>query len=39
MPRIRSVKPDLPQDERVGRVSREDRLCWLLCFTVADDHD
>jgi hypothetical protein len=31
------VKPDLPQDERVGRVSREARLCWLLCFTVADD--
>ena len=37
MSRIRSIKPELPQDERVGAVSREARLCWLLCFTLADD--
>jgi len=37
MGRIRTIKPELPQDERVGRVSREARLCWLLCFTLADD--
>ena len=37
MSRIRSIKPELPQDERVGRLSREARLCWLMCFTLADD--
>lgn len=37
MARIRSIKPELPQDERVGSVSREARLCWLMCFTLADD--
>ena len=37
MSRIRTVKPELPQDEVVGSVSRDARLCWILLFTVADD--
>jgi hypothetical protein len=37
MPRIRSIKPDLPQSESMGRVSREARLCFILLWTVADD--
>lgn len=38
MPRIRTVKPELPEDEKLGRVSREARLAFLLLITRADDH-
>lgn len=37
MARIRSLKPELPQSESMGRVSREARLAFILLFTVADD--
>lgn len=37
MSRIRTIKPELPGDERVGKVSRDARLLWVMCFTLADD--
>lgn len=37
MPRIRTIKPEFPQSESMGRVSREARLLFLLLFTQADD--
>jgi hypothetical protein len=38
MARIRSIKPELPQSESMGNVSREARLCFILLFTISDDH-
>ena len=35
--RIRTIKPEWPQDERRGRISRDARLLELLLRTVADD--
>lgn len=35
--RIRTIKPEFPQSESMGRVSRESRLCFILLFTLADD--
>ena len=37
MVRIRSIKPEFPQSESMGRVSREARLCFILLWTLADD--
>lgn len=37
MPRVRTIKPELPEDETLGRVSREARLLFILLFTRADD--
>lgn len=37
MARIRTIKPEFPQSESMGRVSRESRLCFILLFTIADD--
>lgn len=37
MGRIRSIKPEFPQSESVGRVSREARLLFLQLFTLVDD--
>jgi hypothetical protein len=37
MPRIRTIKPEFPQSESVGRLSREARLLFLLLFTLVDD--
>ena len=37
MARIRTIKPELPQSETVGRLSREARLLFVLLFTVVDD--
>lgn len=37
MGRIRSIKPEFPQSESMGRVSREARLCFVLLWTMADD--
>jgi len=37
MPRIRTIKPEFPQSESIGRVSREARLCFILLWTLADD--
>lgn len=37
MARIRTIKPEFPQSESMGRVSREARLCFILLWTIADD--
>lgn len=37
MPRIRTLKPEFPQSESMGRISREARLCFILLWTQADD--
>ena len=37
MARIRTIKPELPHSESLGRVSRDARLCFILLWTLADD--
>lgn len=37
MPRIRTIKPEFPQSESMGRVSREARLLFVLLWTQCDD--
>jgi hypothetical protein len=37
MARIRSIKPELPQDAKLASVSRAARYHFVLLFTVADD--
>jgi hypothetical protein len=37
MARIRSIKPELPQSESMGKVGRDARLCFVLMWTMADD--
>lgn len=37
MARIRSIKPEFPHSESMGRVSRDARLCFVLLWTIADD--
>lgn len=37
MARIRTIKPEFPQSETVGRLSRDARLLFVLLWTVADD--
>jgi hypothetical protein len=37
MARIRTIKPEFPQSESMGRVSREARLLFVLLWTVCDD--
>lgn len=37
MARIRTIKPELPQSESMGNVSRDARLCFVLLWTLADD--
>jgi len=37
MPRIRTIKPEFPQSETIGRLSREARLLFLQLFTLVDD--
>lgn len=37
MARIRTIKPEFPQSESIGRLSREGRLCFILLWTLADD--
>lgn len=37
MARIRSIKPEFPQSESMGNVSREARLLFILLWTLADD--
>jgi hypothetical protein len=36
--RIRTIKPEFPDDERLGSVSRDARLLFILTWTRADDH-
>lgn len=37
MARIRTIKPEFPQSESIGRLSREARLCFVLLWTLSDD--
>jgi hypothetical protein len=37
MARIRTIKPELPHSETLGKVSRDARLLFINFFTVADD--
>jgi hypothetical protein len=37
MARIRTIKPETPHSESLGRVSRDARLCFILLWTQADD--
>lgn len=37
MARIRSVKPELPQDVRLAKLPRTTRYHYILCWTIADD--
>lgn len=37
MGRIRTIKPEFPQSEKIGRLSREARLCFVMMWTIADD--
>lgn len=36
-PRIRSIKPEAWQDERIAGLSRDGRLLWVVLVTMADD--
>jgi hypothetical protein len=35
--RIRTIKPEFPQSESVGRLSRDARLLFIQLWTLADD--
>lgn len=37
MARIRTIKPEFPQSESMGRVSRDARLTFIQLWTLADD--
>lgn len=37
MGRIRTIKPEFPQSESMGSVSRDARLCFIMLWTFADD--
>lgn len=37
MARIRTIKPEFPQSESMGRVSREARLMFIMLWTICDD--
>ncbi|GAA0805752.1 hypothetical protein [Cupriavidus gilardii] len=37
MARIRTIKPEFPQSESMGNVSRDARLCFIQMWTLADD--
>lgn len=38
MARIRSIKPEFPQSESMGRVSRNARLLFVQLWCICDDH-
>ncbi len=37
MARIRSIKPEFPQSESIGKLSRDARLLFLQIWTIVDD--
>lgn len=37
MARIRTIKPEFPQSESVGRMSRDARLLFIQLWTIVDD--
>lgn len=38
MARIRTIKPEFPEDETLGQASREARYLFILLWTRCDDH-
>jgi hypothetical protein len=38
MARIRTIKPEFPQSESMGRVSRDARLLFVMLWPICDDH-
>jgi hypothetical protein len=38
MARIRTIKPEFPHSESIGRLSRDGRLCFVQLWTIADDY-
>jgi hypothetical protein len=38
VPRIRTIKPETAEDEKLGEVSRDARLLFILVWTMCDDH-
>lgn len=38
MGRIRTIKPEFPQSETMGKISRDARLLFIELWTIADDH-
>jgi hypothetical protein len=38
MARIRTIKPEFPQSESMGHVSRDARLLFMQLWTICDDH-
>lgn len=38
MARIRTIKPEFPQSESVGRITRDARLLFIQLWTIVDDH-
>lgn len=38
MARIRTIKPEFPEDEKLGACSRDARLLFVLIWTLCDDH-
>jgi hypothetical protein len=37
MARIRTIKPEFPQSESMGKLTRDARLCFIMLWTLADD--
>lgn len=37
MGRIRSIKPEFPQSESMGKISRDARLLFIMLWTIVDD--
>jgi len=37
MARIRTIKPEFPQSESIGKLSRDSRLLFILLWTIVDD--
>lgn len=37
MARIRTIKPEIPHSESLGKLSRDARLTFILMWTIADD--
>lgn len=37
MARIRTIKPEFPQSESMGRISRDARLAFIMLWTLSDD--
>ena len=37
MARIRTIKPEFPHSESMGRISRDARLAFVMLWTIADD--